>query len=154
MQGKIKDHHGLGAQSDKLFNRFKYLMHLIAGLWLIVFCISILIDEDSALPREKTSEIAKTCKHLFLRLFKARDPTVDVLKVDENSSAYSESESEPPSKWQLKESELEMLISSESTPGKITRLPRPKVDVLRDLKLQMTVFETTGNRPASLEEST
>ena len=99
------------------------------------------IDDTSVLPRKNRNEIAKTSKMLFFRLFKEQSV---VASVDDNDDV-----TEPPVKLS-KASQLEMLISNDKGAMK-RRRSRTTPDLLKELKLEMAVFESTGKRPNSLE---
>ena len=99
------------------------------------------IDDTSVLPRKNRNEIAKTSKMLFFRLFKEQSV---VASVDDNDDV-----TEPPAKLS-KASQLEMLISNDKGAMK-RRRSRTTPDLLKELKLEMAVFESTGKRPNSLE---
>ena len=101
------------------------------------------LSQDSPFEFPTKTELAKTARDLFVRLFPSQD--------DNNEEDDENAEEEPPAK-QSKAEELDALLSrktvSRSNPG-----PRNfSQEMLKTMKKEMAVFESTGKRPSSLEK--
>lgn len=102
-------------------------------------------NEDGLLRRPSLQDLSKTARDLHLRLFKEDDSEEDA------NDETIESEDEPPKKLSKAE-ELEEVLSGKK---KIAEKKKPRCTsqgLLQNLKREMAVFESSGDRPSSLEK--
>ena len=106
-------------------------------------------DGESVLAYPTKLEITKFARDIYIRLFKPEPSAEDEAESTENSTLAPEPA--PPAEKKSKLEELKNFLADTNSNSAPRRL-ETGAEVLQQIKREMLVFETTGERPPHLEK--